>query len=167
MRVLLGGLGLFALGLAAHLLLWRVRRPERGVRALLGLFLAAGLLGGALGPRLLGAPPLTPAEAVHAAVLLASLALAYIVVYTAVEVDSPSLSMVLRIGEAGEGGIEPERLAAGFGDERLVLPRLRDLVRSGAVSCEGDVYRLRAGGGALVALVVLWRRVMGLPIRGG
>lgn len=168
MRILLAGSGLFAAAFCLHLALWRLRAPRRQIKALLRLFfgtLAAGLVLGWAAP--LPALRFTPAEAVHLALFHAGLTLSYIITYTAVQVDSPSLLIVSRIAAAGSAGLGRDGLFAQLTDEILVRPRLDDLVRDEVVSFDGATYRLRERGGRFLALIVGWRRLMGLPIRGG
>lgn len=168
MRVLAWGLGLFCLALLVHLALWRIRAPRRHIRALLRLFagvLAAGLLllrAGADGGGDAGLCELAPA-----ALLFTSLALAYIVTYTAVQVDSPSLVMVLAVARAGARGVTRAELEAALSDDVLVTPRLDDLVRDEVASCRDGVYRLTGRGLPYLRLVLFWRRLMGLPQKGG
>lgn len=168
MRALLWGLGLFCLALLVHLALWRVRPPRRHIRALLRLFagaLAAGLLllrAGADGAGAAGLCELGPA-----AVLFVSLSLAYIVTYTAVQVDSPSLVMVLAVARAGAGGVTRAELEAALTNDVLVGPRLDDLVRDEVATCRDGVYRLTGRGLPWLRLVRFWRRLMGLPEKGG
>jgi hypothetical protein len=168
MRVLAWGLGLFALALLAHLALWRVRRPRRHIRALLRLFaaaLAAGLLllrAGADGGGTAGFCELAPT-----ALLFLSLTLAYIATYTAVQVDSPSLVMVLAVARAGDRGVSRAELEAALTDDLLVTPRLDDLVRDEVATCRDGVYRLTGRGLPYLRLIRFWRRLMGLPEKGG
>jgi hypothetical protein len=167
-RVLLAGSGLFAAAFCLHLALWRIRAPRRQIRALLRLFYgslaAALLLGWAAG---LPALQFTPPEAVHLLLFFTGLTLAYIITYTAVQVDSPSLTIVSLIAAGGEAGLDREALFAQLTDEQLVRPRLEDLVRDEVVAFDGRVYRLLRRGGLFLSLIVGWRRLMGLPIRGG
>lgn len=168
MRILAWGLGLFALALLAHLALWRARRPLRHTRALLRIFalvLAGGLLllrAGADGGGRTGLCELAPV-----ALLFVSLALAYIVTYTAVQVDSPSLVMVLAVARAGERGVSRAELEAALTDDLLVTPRLDDLVRDEVATCRDGVYRLTGRGLPYLRLIRFWRRLMGLPEQGG
>ena len=168
MRILLAGSGLFAAAFCLHLALWRIRAPRRQIRALLRLFygsLSVALLLGwaARLPVFLFAP----AEVVHLFLFFTGLTLSYIIIYSAVQVDSPSLMIVSRIAAEGEAGLGREALFAGLTDEILVRPRLDDLVRDEVVAFDGGVYRMRRRGGRFLALIVGWRRLMGLPIRGG
>ena len=168
MRILVTGLGLFAAVFCLHLALWRIRAPRRQFKALLGLFYGSLLAVLILGwTSLIPAFRFAPAEAVHLLLFFTGLTLSYIIVYSAVQVDSPSLVIVSGIAASGESGLERDALFAQLTDDILVRPRLEDLVRDNVVTFDGGVYRIRRGGGRFLALIVAWRRVMGLPIRGG
>ena len=131
MTVLVWGLALFLLAFLAHLALWRVHLPRHHIAVLLRLFagvLAAGTLAFPLLPArvfLLGAPPpRTAAELLHVGVIFVALALAWIVTYTALPVDSPSLTMLLSIAAAGPAGLPAAELEQLLTDEVLVRPRV-------------------------------------------
>lgn len=166
MRVLATGLSLFLAAFVVHVALWRLYPPQRQIRALLRVFFgvfaagAVALLAGAAG----GA---RPAELLHAAVLFTALTLAYIQTATTLEVDSPSLSIVLAIDAAGAAGLARADLRAALTDELLVRPRLDDLVRDQVVAFDGATYRLLRRGGFFIGFLVAWRRLMRQPVRGG
>ena len=168
MRVLLAGSGLFAAAFCLHLALWRIRAPRRQIKALLRLFygsLAAALLLGWAAR--LPVFRFAPAEAVHLLLFFTGLTLSYIITYSAVQVDSPSLMIVSLIAAEGEAGLGRDTLLAQLTDDLLVRPRIEDLVRDEVVTFDRGVYRMRRRGGRFLALIVGWRRIMGLPIRGG
>jgi hypothetical protein len=174
MTTLAGGLGLFLVAFLAHLALWRVHLPRHHIAVLLRLYagvLAGGLL---LLPRLpaqatlLGAAaPRSLPELLHCAVLYGALALAWIVTYTALFVDSPSLVMLLRIAAAGPQGLPAAELEGHLTDELLVRPRLADLVRDRMVELRAGRYGLTAPGRRYASLFSGYRRLMRLPVRGG
>lgn len=166
MRVLVAALGLFALAFLVHLALWRVWQPRRHTRALLRLFFGTLAAGVAVGPGLAGTAPFTFAEVLHLGLSFTALTLTYLIIYSALQVDSPSLSMLLAIADTGVQGHGREELDRDFTDARLVRPRLEDLVRDQAVACDGGVYRIRGRGGLLIGILLAWRRLMGLPARG-
>jgi hypothetical protein len=174
MTILVWGLALFLFAFLAHLALWRVHLPRHHIAVLLRLYaviLAAGLLALPLLPAraaLLGAPPpRTLAELLHVGVLFVALALAWIVTYTALPVDSPSLTMLLEIAAAGPAGLPAEDLERLLTDEVLVRPRLADLVRERMVEVRGDRYALTAPGRRYATLFARYRLLMRLPVRGG
>jgi hypothetical protein len=167
-RVLATGLSLFLAAFVVHVALWRLHPPQRQIRALLRVFFgvfaagAVALLAGAAG----GVRPALP-ELLHAAVLFTALTLAYIQTATTLEVDSPSLSIVLAIDAAGPAGLARGDLRAALTDEVLVRPRLDDLVRDQVVAFDGATYRLLRRGGFFIGILVAWRRLMKQPVRGG
>ena len=168
MNVLLDGSGLFAAAFILHLSLWRVRAPRRQIKALLRLYYGALAVALLLGwAAVLPAFRFAPAEALHLVLFYTGLTLAYIITYSAVQVDSPSLVIVAAIAAGGGDGLGREALFAGLTDEILVRPRLEDLVRDEVVTFDGTVYRMSDRGSRFLALLVGWRRLMGLPIRGG
>jgi hypothetical protein len=168
MRVLATGLSLFLAAFLAHVALWRVYPPERQIRALLRVFFGVFAAGAAaLSAGVAGATPLPFPELLHAAVLFTALTLAYIQTATTLEVDSPSLSIVLAIDAAGAAGLAREQLRATLTDELLVRPRLDDLVRDQVVAFDGTTYRLLRRGGFFIGFIVAWRRLMRQPVRGG
>jgi hypothetical protein len=174
MTVLVWGLGLFCVAFLAHLALWRIWLPRHHIAVLLRLHAAVGAAGLALfallppGAALLGAPPpRTLAELLHVAVVYGSLALAWIVTYTALPADSPSLTMLMSIADAGPGGLPAADLEAALNDEILVRPRLADLVRDHMVVVAGGRYVLTGPGRRYASLFAGYRRLMRLPVRGG
>src|SRR6202521_3942447 len=109
MTVLVMGIVLLALSLLTHLCVWRVRLPQRQIRALLVVFSitpAAVLLAGHL---LRMVPALSAAEIVRVALFYASCSLVYIILYTAIEVQSPTLAIVMHVSRAGEEGCATDR----------------------------------------------------------
>jgi hypothetical protein len=174
MTIFIWGIGLFCAAFVAHLALWRVWLPRHHIAVLLRLY--AGLLAGGLllfpllpaRTSVLGAaPPRAIGELLHVAVLYGSLALAWIVTYTALFVDSPSLTMLLSIAAAGPAGLPVADLDRRLTDELLVRPRLEDLVRDRMVEVRDDRYTLTGPGRRYALLFARYRLLMRLPVRGG
>jgi hypothetical protein len=169
MMVLAWGLALFAGAFGLHLAIWRVRLPRRQTRALVMLFLgllAAGelafwLVTSLAGGRGWAALPDQPAQWLGIAVLTASMAMAYITTYSAMQVESPSLLMVLAIAKAGPQGLPPERLQSVLSDDLMVRPRIRDLVRDGLVVAADGRYTITGKGRRLVGIFRAYRDLLG------
>ncbi len=162
MGVLIFGLGIVAAGFLAQLAVWRVRVPRRQTRAIVLLFLlalAAGLwLARAVGS---GLGVDTAAGMAHVALFVAAFLAAWIISYSALEAQSPTLVMMERIVRAGDQGVAREEFFRDMDDALLVIPRLEDLVRDRLAAREGDVYTLTAKGRAMAGLMAAWRRVLG------
>ena len=157
------GLGLTLTAFLLHLLVWRVRLPGRQTRALLvifaGTWVAAALLWwGDVFPA--GIRPSGP-EFSTSGMLLASLAMAYVITYSALEADSPSLVMVGMIQKAGPEGLPREKFLEMAGNEVLIDPRLRDLVLNRQCRLEEGKYILTFKGIGMLRLIMFWRRLLG------
>ncbi len=168
MPVLIWSILLAAATFGAHLAWWRVRIPRRQTRALLLLSfgcLAAGLVFlKAVGPSSSCSVwfPSSPAALFQIALFHVAMTLAYITTYSALEVDSPSLVIVLRVAQAGAQGVSREELLAELDDDALVRPRLRDLIRDGMAVLDETRYTITPKGRRFAAVFILYRRVLGL-----
>lgn len=169
MRTIFWGGLIFFFFFACHLLAWKIRLPRRQVKTLLTIHfggLAVSLAALAAAPpdfSLFGVsgPRGTP-ELLHIALLVTSLTLAYMITYTALEADSPSLVMSQRLLEAGARGVPKEQFETFLNDEILVAPRVRDLITDEmAVVSEGR-YRLTPKGELLARIFIVQRRIVGL-----
>ena len=149
-----------------HVALWRVRVPRRQTRSLLLIFFgtlvaALALLAGL--SRTGGLPSefrLGP-TCLHLLLFHAAMALAYVITYSAVEADSPSLVIVRRVAEAGAEGLSLEQIQAELNDDILLRPRLADLVRDRMVTRNGTQYAITSKGRTFAGLVILYRRLLG------
>lgn len=169
MAVLIWGVTIVLLSFAVHVALWRMRLPRRQTRALLLIFSACLILSLwslSIAQGWDGCPrwvplPMGIAQYVHIAILVAALALAYVTTYSAVEVDSPSLLIVLAIARAGREGLEKARFEQQFSDDVLVRPRIRDLVRDGMVAVDHGRHSITQKGRRFVAIMIAYRTLLG------
>lgn len=173
MRTLFWGWLIFAGFFCLHLALWRVRLPRRQVKTLLvilfgGLAVSLAALARApVGFQFLGVtPPQGAAELLHVALLVSALILAYMITYTALEADSPSLVMTLRLVDAGPRGVLKEEFETFLDDDLLVLPRIRDLLTDEMAVLAAHRYRLTPKGRLLARIFITHRAIMGLE-KGG
>ena len=168
MNVLVWSIALLGLAFGLHLAVWRIRLPARQTRALLTVFfgvLVAGLaaLGaaGVMAPRWAPYLPAWPAQFLHVGLFFVSVTLAYMITYSALEADSPSLVMIQAIADAGDDGLDDRRFDQAMTDEILVAPRVRDLLRDRLASLDGERYRITAKGRRLVRIFLLHRGLLG------
>jgi len=89
-----------------------------------------------------------------------SLTLAYIITYSAIEADSPSLAIVLTINSAGSYGLEEEVLDKIMTNDILVKPRIRDLIIDKMVYVDGEKYKLTPKGLLLVRTFIFYRKIL-------
>lgn len=150
-----------------HLIVWRMRLPRKQTRALLLIFFGVLCVALPLLPHLAKLCPLLGmkqpvpiATYLHISLFVISATLAYIITYSAVEVDSPSLLMVLAIDRAGTAGLSIEELHSTMNDALLVEPRIRDLILDGMAQQDGDLYRLTAKGAVMARMFTVQRRLL-------
>jgi len=168
--VLLWGLLLLGATLAIHVLWWRTRLPGNQLAALLKLFIGALLLwlaGNALlalaGVGLGGLLPLPLAPCLHAGLLYFSAALAYVVLFSTIDADSPSITILRALDAAGPEGLTGPELLRKTGMERFLASRLERMEADGMIRRTPQGLMPGAKGSALLGLVQLWRVIMGAP----
>lgn len=163
----------FLLGVlfAVHLLWWRIALPRRQRAVLLGLFLIGGL---ALAPIValllgwLGFGALSFVQWLNVGLAVVAFALAYVVTYSALEADSPTLSLIRHIASAGADGVREEELREFMASRPFVGARLSALVEEGMVHEREGRIHLAEHPYTLFKLVLLHReRVLGLSHHGG
>lgn len=164
--MVVAGLAFFAF-VALQLIVWRCWRGRGHYLALAGLAVVV----------LVGTTALWLAiglgSAFHylnAAGFFVALVLAYMVTYSALQGDSPTFAILREIGHAPEG-CSVEWLRLVFNDDRLIVPRLDDLVVGGLVTRRPRrwvewQYALTPPGARLARLSLAYRRLLRLE-KGG
>lgn len=153
----------FLVGLVVHLILWRVRMPRHHTSALLVIFAVIFLL--AI-PVLLGAVPAWP-DRLRIALLYLAASLCYVITYSAIEGDSPTLSLMRLLDHKGDAGLPVAEVDHFLARRPFVKARLSALILSGHVREEGGRYRL-AGSPSLPFQVILgFRKLYGPIAKGG
>ena len=173
MNVLVLGLGLALFGFVLHLARWRIARPPSSGRALV-VTLLSGIFGGLAllialswaAPGLAALLPDGPLALGHALLLALALAAAYVMTYPAIEVESPTLTIIQAIARHGPEGLARDRLFVELNDSVLVAPRIQDLLDENLATREGGRYRLTGKGRTLARIFVTWRTILGAP-KGG
>ncbi len=92
--------------------------------------------------------------------------LAYINFFSAIEVDSPSLVIVLKIYKAGKSGLTKESIKLGMNNETLVKPRVNDLYNAKIARLDGGMYYLNQKG-AVIAIIFKYYRMLMKAEKGG
>ena len=159
-EVLFESAGLFAACLALHVLIWRVKRPG-SYRIWLPLLVAIFLVAG---PLLVWKFTRTAAVEDLIAVLLlhGTASVVYIIGYTLVSSFSPSIE-ILRLLDRSPSGLRRDEIRLGYLDKALGGNRVVTLLHDGMIQADGDRVRLGTGGKVLAALVLFYRRTIGLP----
>ena len=156
---------------AVHLIWWRIALPRRQRAVLLGLFLIGGL---ALAPAValllgwLGIGALSFVQWLNVGLAVVAFALAYVVTYSALEADSPTLSLVRYIAAAGPDGVREEELSEFMASRPFVGARLSALIEEGMVHERDERVHLAEHPYTLFKMVLLHRqKVLGLTSHGG
>jgi hypothetical protein len=156
---------------AVHLAWWRVALPRRQRAVLLVLFLGGGLVFAPLVAWLVGSlgfAPLSWVEWLNVALAVVAFALAYVVTYSALEADSPTLSLVRHIAAAGRGGLAEVELGEFMVSRPFVGARLTALVDEGMVYEKENRIILAEHPYTLFRMVLFHReKVLGLRSHGG
>lgn len=167
MRSLGAALGAFAILLALQLVIWRLRRGGGHYVALLVLallVLVAAFAGiGALratGVQVARLLPATPLADWNFFLLYGALILAYMITYSAVQADSPTMAILLLIEAAGLRGLSRDELITRLGDDVLIVPRVRDLITSGLAALERGRYVIRGRGSRLARVYIAYRALL-------
>jgi hypothetical protein len=92
--------------------------------------------------------------------LYTALAVSYVTTYSAVQADSPSLTMLLKIEEGGSRGLARDELEAHLNDEVIIIPRLNDLVTGKLVIYDNRRYIIGPRGSMLAKSHILYRRLL-------
>jgi len=174
MSVLFYGSILFVLALSIHVIVWKIRLPTHQKTIQLLLFatvLAASIFvfiigGGSI--NLLGvSAPHTVAECVQLFMFFCSLSLAYMVTYSAIEADSPSLIIVMAVASSGKDGLDKKIFEQRMNNEILLLPRVNDLISEKLAYIENDRYKLTSKGLMFARIFHIYRKLLNRPQMGG
>ena len=167
MGVLLYGSFLFGLSFILHFVIWRIHVPKRQAKVLFLLFLGVLCCGCFIYWKydtklsIFGFhPPTTLAQYLQMGIYFIALTLAYMITYSAVEVDSPSLIIIMKISEAGKLGLTKESLEGEMDDSVLIKPRLKDLLIDRMAEVHEGRYRLRKKGILMARLFTFYRNMM-------
>jgi hypothetical protein len=167
MKVLFWGLSLLVLAFLLHLVVWKIRLPKRQTKIMLLIFFGTLILGSALlwthpAVSLFGiAAPDGWIEYIRIAFLFTAFTLAYMITYSGLEADSPSLVMVLSIARAGPGGLSRDVFFKQMTDDILIKPRVKDLLTDKMAYLDGETYRLTPKGVLLAKIFVVYRNILG------
>jgi hypothetical protein len=150
---------------AVHLAIWRLRVPRRTTIVLAAIF-AAGLVTELLVARLL-VPGFGWSECLYSTALYGAIALTYLLLYTGIECDSPTLSLARYIALGGPNGRSRSDIDDFIRSHPFIQSRLKQLERGGFVIRRDQYLELAKASSALIELGESYRRLMGRTTRGG
>lgn len=174
MRILFWGSALFVFAFFVHLVLWKIRLPKRQTKVILQIFFAVLTVGIIVLCNLPDnpvfweiTPPVSFAEYIQISLLFISLTLAYMITYSALEADSPSLVIVTTIANAGPNGLDKKCFDELMNDNILVKPRIRDLLLNKMAKMDGDKYVLTPKGVLFARIFIIYRKIINVSRKGG
>jgi hypothetical protein len=149
-----------------HLALWRVCLPKGQLKALLMIFLlvwvAAVFALWASGAALFGVVGF-----LYFCLIYWSAALCYVITYSAMEGDSPTLSLTRHLHGKGAEGISHEEIEEFFRQRPFVGARVKALVTDNIFMEESGGYRLASGKYLFFRVILGYRRVVFGPVKAG
>ena len=149
-----------------HLALWRVRLPKAQLKTLLiifllvwaavviALYLSEAAFSGVLG-------------FLYFSLIYWSAAFCYVITYSAMEGDSPTLSLTRHLHRSGDKGIPHEEIVEFFRQRPFVGARVKTLVTDNVFIEEEGGYRLAPGSYLFFRVILRYRRVVFGPIKSG
>ena len=159
---LVGGLAVFILSLALHVVIWRVRRPTSYRAWLPALAIIFGPVAAAIAWFMVA----TPLELAAVLLLHGSLAMVYTIGYTLLTAFSPSLEL-LKLLDRAPAGVPTSSLRLPFLAGALTGDRIDNLTAAGLVQRDGVRLALGPRGERLTRLVLWYRHAIGLRDGGG
>ena len=149
-----------------HLAAWRVRLPKSQLKALFLIFVSvwAVVVAASLAA---GWPIKAVVEFLYFSLIYWSAALCYMITYSAMEGDSPTLSLTRHLHRRGEKGISHEEIEDFFRQRPFVGARVKALVTDNVFIEEEGGYRLSAGRYLFIRVILGYRRVVFGPIKSG
>lgn len=151
---------LFLFSTALHVILWRWRRPQQQIGWFLIIFLTPLPLLALAGVRLL--PYLSLQDFLFIALAHLALSCAYIQIYPACQALSPSLMVLLFVGNSMPDGMTEAEIQARFSKKILLGNRIQDLLVSGFIREGHGQFEITPRGLWIVLPGILLRKMLGL-----
>jgi len=174
MLEILGGILLFILAFIVHLIIWKIRVPERQIRALVLIFFMVFIMGvvafiflSKSNSFFFDNGGLNASQYITLSILFLSLTAAYFFLYAGLIDEGPSLTIILNIAQAGERGIKREHLEELITKDTFMSPRIKFLVEGNFASKIGDKFVIAKKGKFFLSIVCKLRRWMNISSKIG
>jgi len=154
-----------------HLAIWRWRLPKAQLKALLVIFAVVWAIAallvvtGFVGFGSFAAGWLV--GFLYFCLIYWSAAFCYVITYSAMEGDSPTLSLTRHLHRKGEEGVSHEEVEEFFRQRPFVGARVKALVADNVFIEEEGGYRLSPGSYLFFRVILGYRRVAFGPIKSG
>jgi hypothetical protein len=162
MEILSSAVFLFISGTLVHVILWRIKLPSAQTMALLKIYVGTYLIWLGLwgsGQKWFWIHSL--ADLIQCTLLYGAILLAYIVTYSAVEAESPTLTIMMIVHEGPATGTRLDQIYAYVDGHPFLRARLDALLSSGALVIENDVIKVGRPPSVPLRLVMDYRTLFG------
>ncbi len=163
MTIFFTTVSLFGIALALHILIWKLRLPHRQMLALGFVFFFVFCAWAARAIFISTQMHII----LHTALYYMSCSFCYLIIYTAIEGDSPTLSLMHFINQQNKAGISREEVDRFLARRPFVSARLSSLIKSGLVVQAGGKYRIAGRPPLFFRLILTFRKLYGPISRGG
>ena len=166
MNIILTAVVLFVISFLAHVIVWRIKKPNNHTVALLGiyiLFLIVFVVFLKLTTFRIMNDYLDLAKFVSIYIMFL---MAYVNSYSAIEAESPTFLIILLINQSGKKGMTKGEILGSLNNENLIIPRINDLLLSRAIIKKDTKLFINSPGILLVKLFIGFRKLLNLP-KGG
>ena len=159
-------IGCFVGAWCSHLVIWRVRLPNSQLKTLLSIFMLmwAAFVVASFSCRW---PIEAAVEYAYFSLIYWSAAFCYVITYSAMEGDSPTLSLTRHLHRRGDEGVSHEEIEDFFRQRPFVGARVKALVTDNVFIEEEGGYRLSPGSYLFFRVILGYRRVVFGPIKSG
>jgi hypothetical protein len=161
MSVLFAAVGLFAGALLVHIVVWRICVPKQQAGTLVVIILMVGILGFSLlfsfGLEDVG---LYGARLLLGIGVFGGLATIYLILFSAIEADSPTLTMINLIQARGIRGIREDELRLAMSRYSYVEARIDQLLQDKLVIETAHGLQIQPSGRWLCTFILFYRRLL-------
>lgn len=167
MSLAVGILSFFII-LILHIIIWRIKKPEKEIMFLLLFFIILPFLFFIFILLINSFKDFTSNNFIFSVFLLYfSLSCAYIQTYPAARANAPSLQIVYFIYKSGKKGLSEKEIIQNFNLGNLVYERIEDLIKESFVYEEDKKLFLTQRGKIFIGMFEIYRKLYGLEFGQG
>ena len=163
MKIFLTTLALFVTAFVLHVIIWRIRLPRHQLRALMLVFGSIILLWVPVSVLATISEP----DVLHVVLFYVVSSLCYFIIYTTIEADSPTLSLMQYIAVHEPQGIPADQVKQFLTRRPFVKARLSALIHSGEIREQNGCYKISGNPSLFFRLILEFRKLYGPISRGG
>jgi hypothetical protein len=163
MSIFLSGCALLIFALLLHVVVWKTRLPRNHTKALLLIFLGTLIIW--ITVAFLTRLPFL--QTLHSGLFFISLALCYVITYSAIEGDSPTLSLMRFLDSKHQTGATREEVDAFFASRPFIRSRLDALIQSSLVKESHGRFYLAGHPSLPFRCILYFRKIFGSIPKGG